>query len=266
MSEHDAVLTQCIMTKERIVESLKHLGVQAGDCLLVHSALSSLGWVCGREISVVEALREVVGESGTLVMPAFTGDNSEPSYWQNPSVPDDWYEIIREHMPPFDPQVTPVRQMGKIVEAMMSYPETLRSSHPQDSFIALGKEAKDILKNQPLDISLGLGSPLDHLYHKDAKILLLGVDFDHCTAIHLSETKLSKVNCIFQGSRMIVDGRSQWVTFKEVEYDDHDFIALGRDYEQTGRVHIGKVGMATCRYMSLKDLCDYALPWLEKHR
>ena len=227
---------------------------------------SSLGWVCGREISVVEALREVVGETGTLVMPAFTGENSEPSYWKNPPVPPSWYPMIREHMPPFDVHLTPVRKMGKIVEAMMSYPETLRSYHPQDSFIALGKDAKMILENQPLNWGLGIGSPLDHLYHMDGKILLLGVDFDHCTAIHLSETKQRHVPCVQQGSSMFKDGKRQWVTFEEVDYDDHDFIALGRDYEKTGLVHMGKVGLATCRYMSLKALCDFALPWLETHR
>ena len=53
---------------------------------MVHSSLSKIGWVCGAEVSVIQALLEVVGEEGTIVMPAHTGDNSDPSVWENPPI------------------------------------------------------------------------------------------------------------------------------------------------------------------------------------
>ena len=52
--------------------------------LLVHSSLSRLGWVCGGAVAVVKALEAILDEDGTLVMPAHSGDLSEPSNWTNP--------------------------------------------------------------------------------------------------------------------------------------------------------------------------------------
>ena len=57
------------MTKAEIVDGLSKLGVKAGDILMVHSALSSLGWVEGGADTVIDALIEAVGPGGTIAMP-----------------------------------------------------------------------------------------------------------------------------------------------------------------------------------------------------
>ncbi len=64
-----------------LLAGLCALGVRPGDTLVVHSAMSKLGWVCGREQAVVLALMQAVGRKGLLVMPAHTGDNSDPAQW-----------------------------------------------------------------------------------------------------------------------------------------------------------------------------------------
>ncbi|MFC6726116.1 AAC(3) family N-acetyltransferase, partial [Halobium palmae] len=44
------------VTTDSIVSDLRDLGVERGDVLLVHSSLSSLGWVSGGAPAVVDAL------------------------------------------------------------------------------------------------------------------------------------------------------------------------------------------------------------------
>ncbi len=71
--------TKTPVTIESLQTDLRALGVRAGMVLLVHSSLSEMGWVCGRAVAVILALQEVLGASGTLVMPAHSTDLTEPS-------------------------------------------------------------------------------------------------------------------------------------------------------------------------------------------
>ena len=73
--------TKTPATVESLQTELSALGVRAGMALLVHSSLSAMGWVCGGAVAVILALQEVLGASGTLVMPAHSTDLTEPSEW-----------------------------------------------------------------------------------------------------------------------------------------------------------------------------------------
>ena len=57
---------------EKITKDLRSLGVKAGDVLLVHSSLSSMGHVEGGAETVIAALRAVLGEEGTLMLPTLS--------------------------------------------------------------------------------------------------------------------------------------------------------------------------------------------------
>lgn len=146
---------------------------------MVHSSLASLGWVCGGEVAVVQALHDAVGSggaAGTLVVPTQTGDNTDPAGWQHPPVPRDWWPTIREHLPAYDPAVTPSRGMGRIAEAIRNWPGAVRSNHPITSLAAVGPRATQICHPHPLSCQLGEDSPLGRLYDLEALVLLLGVD------------------------------------------------------------------------------------------
>ncbi len=65
-------------TIETITNDLRKLGIQKGMTVIVHSSLSSIGWVCGGAVAVVEALMNVITEEGTIVMPTQTSDLSDP--------------------------------------------------------------------------------------------------------------------------------------------------------------------------------------------
>ncbi|MBN2882081.1 MAG: AAC(3) family N-acetyltransferase, partial [Clostridia bacterium] len=139
MSEQNIInKTKSPNTIKTIRKELRELGIKKDEILIVHSSLSSIGWVCGGAQAVVSALLEVLGEKGTLVMPAHSGDWTDPANWSNPPVPKEWIPIIRENMPAFDKRMTPTRGMGKIADTFRTLPETLRSNHPVVSFCAHG--------------------------------------------------------------------------------------------------------------------------------
>ena len=58
-----------VILKEEIVQKLREVGLEKGDAVMVHTSLKRMGYVCGGAQTVIEALMEVVGENGTIMMP-----------------------------------------------------------------------------------------------------------------------------------------------------------------------------------------------------
>ena len=175
MSEGQVVdKTETPATVESLQADFKTLGIEKGMVLLVHSSLSGMGWVCGG--AVIIALQKALGKTGMLVMPTHSTDLSDPSQWENPSVPESWWQTIRQTMPPYDPDLTPTRSMGRIAETFRKQNGVLRSAHPQSSFCASGPQASYIIENHSLAFGMGEHSPLARIYDLHGFVLLLGVD------------------------------------------------------------------------------------------
>ena len=235
---------------------------------MVHCQLSALGWVPGGEQSVNAALREVVGAQGTLAMPTQSWQLCDPAYLNHPSLPREWWSAIRASMPVFDPAVTPTRTMGAVAELFRTPPGTLRSDHPHRSFAAQGPEAAAIVAHHELTNPVGEPTPLGVLYTLDARILLLGVGYDKCTALHLAEDRTSSPgkHMVRNGAALIRNGQREWVVWEEPWPSDNDFGAAGAAFSATGREELGKVGQATARLVSMRELVDFAAEWFPVHR
>jgi aminoglycoside 3-N-acetyltransferase len=256
------------VTVAMLVDDLTALGVESGKTLLVHSSLSSLGWVCGGPQAVIEALLTTLGRAGTLVVPTHSGANSDPAQWEAPPVPEPWWPIIRDQMPAFDPHLTPPRGMGQVPECLLRHPAARRSTHPQVSFAAVGHHAREITSGHRIDEQLGITSPLGRVYDLDGSVLLLGVGHDSNTSLHLAEYLAAwpSKHTHLQGAALLVDGERRWVTFTDLAIDEGDFPAIGGAFERTGLVVRGRVGHGDAALMPQRPLVDYAVGWMGEHR
>jgi aminoglycoside 3-N-acetyltransferase len=244
------------------------LGVKPGAIIIMHSSLSKIGWTVGGPVSVIRAIMQTLTPEGTLVMPTFTSGNSEPSKWENPPVPKNWWDTIRKEMPAFEPKITPTRQMGKIVETFRSWPNVLRSNHPISSFGAWGKYAKFITENHELVGDLGEKSPISRMYELDGQILLIGVNHENNSSIHLAEYRSSfpGKRYVKTGCAMFVNNQRKWVEWKELDVNSDDFEQLGLDFESKINYKPGKIGLAESRLISLRAIVDYGVEWLKLNR
>ena len=250
-----------------LADDMAALGVRPGAVVVVHASLRSLGWVCGGPVAVIKALLKAIGPTGTLVMPAQSGDLSEPSEWIAPPVPAVWLDTIRATMPAYDPARTPTRGMGAVAELFRTWPGVERSLHPLASFAALGPQASRIVAGHALESPFGEASPLARLYDLDAAILLLGVGYDRCTALHLAECRATPPpRRVPAGAPIMVDGARRWVSYDAPAADPTDFPQIGAALVGQAIPRAGRVGAANAHYLSMRRAVDFGVEWYSSTR
>lgn len=253
--------------RRTLIDDLAKLGLADGATVIVHTAMSRLGWIAGGAQAVVEALFAAVGPTGTIVMPTQSGQLSDPSTWSDPAVPSEWVDSVRAELPAYDRHLTPTRGMGHVVECFRQHPATIRSGHPLISFAAHGPLADDIIGTHPISADREAG-PLGRLYDFDAQVLLLGVDHANNTSLHLAEQRATWTGkrTHLEGAPMMVSGARRWVTWDDLDVDDDDFARLGEDFAAAGHERSGPVGSGVGRLFSQRTVVDFAVAWMTTHR
>ncbi len=224
------------LTQTLIADDLRQMGLAAGDCALVHSSMKALGTVDGGPVTVLAALREVLGAAGTLLFPSFQ-KGSEHVLLRNGCV--------------FDVRHSPTEQ-GLLPETFRKQPGVMRSLSPTHCLAGWGRRAAEILEgHERCVVSVGKASPFDKMIAANGKILLLGVGHAADTTLHYVENvNGAPTVCREQFAPKVIDlcGREHVVpTYPHLP-------GLRRAYERVEKLLLehgaqrnGSVGAATTR-------------------
>lgn len=164
-------MTKAIVTSEEIKSGLEKFNLSRGDRLMVHSSLSSFGWVEGGAETVIKALMELVGGEGTILMPSF--NHGAPFNEDDAGV--------------FDPLKTRCTN-GRIPDTFWRMDGVYRSLNPTHSFAAWGHDARRYTENHHLTLTMGEDSPLGLLACDGGYQINLGTSHNSTTAKHVAET------------------------------------------------------------------------------
>src|SRR5215470_7185408 len=157
------------LTRRRLVADLRTLGLEPDGIALVHSSLSALGFVVGGAHTVIDALREVLGPHGTLLLPTHS------------------WEVMETGCRVFDVRQTP-SCVGTITEKFRAMHGSMRSLHPTHSVAAMGPQAAWIVADHDqCTTPCGEGTPYDKALSYDCQILFLGTGLESNTAYHTVE-------------------------------------------------------------------------------
>lgn len=167
-----------------IISYLKDKGVKEGDLLVIHSSYDALAGTGLKPQEIIERLKLLVGDCGTIAMPAIRTFKEEPA-------PEEWlcgaldgvvceYNVMR----------TPL-QSGMLPFTLLRMKESVCSHFPLNPLVALGPLAKEMMEHN-LDSEKssahGKGSCWKFCLDHNAKIIGLGVDLEHHnTMAHVME-------------------------------------------------------------------------------
>ncbi|GID90689.1 aminoglycoside N(3)-acetyltransferase [Amorphoplanes digitatis] len=254
----------------RLAADLGELGLAGASGVLVQASLKEIGRLANGPATLFTALVAATGADTTIVVLTHTSNNSLSSR--------DFHEATRQldpaavesyidRMPGFDAASTESYEMGALAEYVRELPGAVRSAHPQTSFAAVGPRAAEWMSVHDLDCHLGERSPLGALDVAGARVLLIGVGLDSCTAFHLGEYRRGRpaprreYRCFVQDAA----GRKS-LTFTDIHLDDTDFGALGDDFARSAGVIVGRAGAATAMTFPVRAAADFAADWMDRNR
>lgn len=202
------------ITKQDIINELLNLGLKSGDEIEVHSSLRSFGYVDGGAETVISALKEIVGENGSIFMPALRLSKELPLTEQDISLGiTTKIQIL--------PEDCKRSAMGVIADTFRQMPDTI-TNEGVFRISAWGKSANEVKGG------------LQYLIHNGGKALMLGVDIYKLTAMHYIEYLLpddiknyfplsEKINRIYPPDKWMIETGTfpvkPWYTIQKMAYE-----------------------------------------------
>ena len=63
---------------------------------------------------------------------------------------------------------------------------------------------------------------------------------------------------------MILEGKRQWVTYRDIPLMTEQFEEMGKDFERTGKVRLSRIGPGEVRLFPQRAAVDFALEWFRE--
>jgi aminoglycoside 3-N-acetyltransferase len=163
---------------------LRTYGVNPDSLLLLHSSFAPLKGRVSSADEVVDFLLDVVGEGGTLAMPAM-------ALFRNARPVEEYLSIeADETVYIYDVQRSRIKT-GALPAALHKRPGSIRSRHPINSMVALGPYANELMQGNlagESPLACGVNSSWSRCVERDAMIVSIGTDLTHSlTMIHVAE-------------------------------------------------------------------------------
>lgn len=162
-----------MFTIEKLKQDLEAIGIQKGDILLVRADLGTIGKIeTKKREDYINFLLAAIGDEGTIVGLSFTGG----------------FFVKKNKNIIFDG--TNKSYTGAFANTLLAHPMAIRSTHPTNSYVAIGKNAKYILENH--DENSGAYEPIRKIVELGGKMILIGCvkSSPGFTTTHLAEVDL----------------------------------------------------------------------------
>ncbi|MGW0779772.1 aminoglycoside 3-N-acetyltransferase [Streptomyces sp. NPDC002913] len=265
------------VTRSRLVHDLTALGLGAGDIVMFHTRMSAIGYVAGGPPALIGALRDVVGERGTLMVTCGWNDALPYGFseWPKP-----WQDAVHAEHPPYEPESSEAdHDNGRIPEALRRWPGAVRSRHPDVSLAALGPAATVLTADHPWDDPHGPGSPLARLVELGGRVLMLGAPLETLTLLHHAEALADAPGKRFveYEQPLLADGRRVWRRFRDIDssggaFDysavtpegQDPFETIVRDMLAAGIGRRGSVGAADSHLFEAGEVLEFGLTWMRE--
>lgn len=163
------------MSQETFVRQLKELGFAPGATIYLHSSMDALS----RRVEsltpfkLINLLKEMMGEEGTLLVPTFPFTGAQYHYVQRQKL----FNVNRAPS-----------QVGLFTELFRRSEGVRRSFHPTHPVAAWGRHSKELLAEHHLGTAFGEKSPVCKMQQYDGLMAGLGVTPKHCfTLYHVAE-------------------------------------------------------------------------------
>ena len=252
-------------TRSSLARDLRALGLKAGDHVLIHAGLRSIGPIVGGPDALIDAFLDVLGPDGTLL--AYCDWQMAEEAGDDPA--------LRDEVPAFDAaRSRAIRDHGAFPEMVRTTPGARRSGNPGASVAALGRRAEWFTADHPLDYGYGPDSPFGRLVAAGGKTMLLGAPRDTLTLLHHAEhlADIPNKRVLRFEVPLMLDGAKTWRWCEEFDTRVPVVAGLAEDYFVTvvdsfiraGHGATGRVGSADCALMDAKRIVRYAVDWLEQ--
>lgn len=152
-----------MLNHKQLLDGFRQTSVKPGDTIIVHTSYKSLGGVEGGADTVIDVMRELVGERGTVLFPAFNFQSWTETHY-------------------FDVLETPSK-MGMITELARLRPDAKRTPHPIYSFSVWGARADEFAAADDVE-AYGPNSAFAHFHKSNGTIVSIGLDFNNTFSMH----------------------------------------------------------------------------------